>query len=152
MTDRSKTSSDPWLALSLRARRASGDAPTVGDIASLIGGLTRIFEIAARQSGPLQVDRAHDGNVLALCVAECEGGPLVITGGDDGAVRSWRLDGSPGPLQAPDAHVGAVTSLVTVEDSGGCTVVTGGADGALRSWHLDGSPGPLQAPDAHDAP
>jgi len=94
------------------------------------------------------IDGAHDDRVNAIAVLETDQGPLIFSGGDDGALRSWHLDGQLGPLQLPDAG-GPVTALAALNTDRGPLVVSGGGDGAIRSWRLDGQLGSLQvAPDA----
>ena len=94
---------------------------------------------------------AHSGAVWVLAVLEYDGAPLIVSGGEDGALRSWRLDGTPGPLDEPAAHSAAIRALAVVDYRGAPLIVSGGGDGALRSWRLDGTPGPLDEPAAHSA-
>ena len=75
--------------------------------------------------------------------------PLIVSGGGDGAIRSWLLDGSPGPLDLPNAHTNWIRALVVLDHDGEPLIVSGDDDGAIRSWLLDGSPGPLDLPNAH---
>ena len=92
---------------------------------------------------------AHEGGVSALAVVAFEREPLLVSGGADGAVRSWRLDGEPGPLSRNDAHQSYVLALAVAALEGEPLVVSGGRDGEVRSWRLDGEPGPLSRDDAH---
>ncbi len=92
---------------------------------------------------------AHTGWVRALAVVEHEGRPLIISAGADGALRSWRLDGTPGPLAHDNAHTSWVEALAVVEHEGQPLIISADTDGALRSWRLDGTPGPLDHDDAH---
>ncbi len=95
---------------------------------------------------------AHSDWIGALAVLEHDGAPLVISAGDDGALRSWRLDGSEGPLRSDDAHSSPIRALAVLEHDGAPLVISAGDDGALRSWRLDGSEGPLRSDDAHSGP
>ena len=87
----------------------------------------------------------------ALTVIRDGSRELLVTGGEDGAVRSFWLDGSTGPLQVDRAHAAAVRALTIVERPEPI-VISAGADGAIRSWRLDGDLGPLQIRWAHGAP
>jgi len=114
--------------------------------------------------GPLQVSEAHSGSIFALAVVEDRGGPLIISSDAairsrraPGALRSWRLDGTPGPLQVSEAHANPIRALAVVEDHGAPLIISAGSgsptvsrgSGVLRSWRLDGTPGPLQVSHAH---
>jgi WD40 repeat protein len=101
----------------------------------------------------------HTGRITALVEQEHDSQPLIVTAGDDGAVRSWRLDGTPGPLTRDDAHTaapragadpGRTTALAVLEHCGQPLIVSAGYR-AVRSWWLDGSPGPLARHDAHNS-
>jgi WD40 repeat protein len=123
-------------------------------------------------TGPLQVPHAHvDENghgrpIRALAVAAYTGEPLIVSAGEDRALRSWRLDGSTGPLQKPDAHSRKIATAIANADDGFVTsvaisaltvveqhdeplIISAGYDDVLRSWRLDGRPGPLQQPSAY---
>ena len=63
--------------------------------------------------------------------------------GDDAALRSWHVDGTPGPLKSEDAHYDSIRALAVLEHDREPVIVSAGDDGALRSWHADGTPGPL---------
>ena len=64
-------------------------------------------------------------------------GDRVVSGGADGTVRLWRLDGTPvgEPFQG---HERGVTSVAFSPQ--GDRIVSGGDDGTVRLWRLDGSP------------
>jgi WD40 repeat protein len=101
-------------------------------------------------SVPTSLPDAHSSPVRALAVLEHEVETLIISAGDDRALRSWHIDGSPGPLQHPEPHNGPVRALAVLEHDGEALIISAGDDRALRSWHIDGSPGPLQQPHAHN--
>jgi WD40 repeat protein len=147
---------EPRLALSLTLERSVAGWPSVAELASLIGVVTMIFELAdpdgalrAAVRTPLTVRKAHTGRVEALAVVEHDGAPLIITAGSDGALRSWRVDGSPGPLAVNDLHLGSIDALAVVEHHGAPLIITAGIDGSLRSWRLDGSLGEFTIDGAH---
>ncbi|GKT18166.1 hypothetical protein ADUPG1_011251, partial [Aduncisulcus paluster] len=103
---------------------------------------------------------AHVGGVTSLDYSSSH--KWIVTGGADGVVRVWNLDGclmfecddtfptasETSPSQRPAtnnftarkisffAHVGGVTSLDY--SSSHKWIVTGGADGVVRVWNLDG--------------
>ena len=91
-----------------------------------------------------QVLIGHDGAANAVAVGTlADGTPVVVSGGDDGTVRIWRLaDGSPigePLLHGRDDRVCAV-AIGGLAD-GTPVVVSGGDDGTVRIWRLaDGSP------------
>jgi WD40 repeat protein len=95
---------------------------------------------------------AHTDSIQALAVVDGDDGPLIISAGFDGALRSWRPDGQPGPVAVPDAHTDRIRALALVDGDQGPLIVSAGFDRALRSWRLDGQPGPLAVPDAHTGP
>jgi hypothetical protein len=83
-----------------------------------------------------------------LAVVERKGAPLIVSGDDDGVLRSWRLDGTPGELQVGIANRAGILALAVVERKGAPLIITGGIDG-IRSWRLGGTPGELQVSDVH---
>jgi hypothetical protein len=144
------TDREPRLALSLALERTVAGLPSVAELASLIGVVTMIFELAdpdgalrAAVRRPLTVEHAHPRGIQALAVVEHDGAPLIITAGEDGALRSWRLDGSLGELTREHAHHDEITALVVrisalavVEYDGAPLIISAGDDGALRSWRV----------------
>jgi WD40 repeat protein len=61
----------------------------------------------------------------------------IISGGRDGAVRQWTLDGMPA-AEPFKAAIGRVWSVAFSPD--GTRIVSGGEDGTVRLWTLDGKP------------
>lgn len=64
-------------------------------------------------------------------------GTRIASGGLDGTIRLWTLDGKPTgePLKG---HVGSVESVAFSPD--GKYIASGGEDGTVRLWTLDGKP------------
>ena len=71
-----------------------------------------------------------------------DGTPVIVSAGDDGTVRVWRLtDGTPigEPLRGHDGAVNAVTAAALPD--GTPVIVSAGDDGTVRVWRLtDGTP------------
>ena len=107
--------------------------------------------------GPWQVDWAvrppdmgnvlgrHEEEVLTAATAELSGGPVAVTGGQDGLLHVWDL--STGgryrdrePIEASaedDEKKKAILAVASARLLDGRTVaVTGGADGSVRVWDL----------------
>jgi WD40 repeat protein len=61
----------------------------------------------------------------------------IVSGGKDGTVRLWTLDGKPA-AEPFKGHEGAVWSVAFSPD--GTRIVSGGDDGTVRLWTLDGKP------------
>ena len=87
-----------------------------------------------------QVLTGHTGWVHAVATGRLpDGTPVIVSGGQDGTVRVWRLaDGTPvgEPLRG---HVGRVLAVTTAAlPDGTPVIVSGGQDGTVRLWRLDG--------------
>ncbi|MGH1396809.1 MAG: caspase family protein, partial [Trichormus sp.] len=77
----------------------------------------------------------HQGRVLS--VAMSQDGKTIVSGGEDGSVRLWNLQGL--SLAEPfRGHQGVVWSVAISSD--GQTIVSGGEDGTVRLWNLQGLP------------
>ena len=107
--------------------------------------------IALRHMGYQGPGDGHIGAVRAIAITRDRGEPLIVTAGDDRALRSWRLDGRVGPLVREDAHTAWIRALLIVDTDPRPLVVSAGDDGALRSWTIDGTPGPIQCDDTGTA-
>ena len=96
-----------------------------------------------RQTTGHQVLTGHVGEVTAVAVGALpDGAPVIISGGDDGTVRVWRLaDGTPAgePLRGRNGGVRAVAAGAL--PVGTPVIISGGDDGTVRVWRLaDGTP------------
>jgi WD40 repeat protein len=70
-------------------------------------------------------------------VAELEGHPVVVSGGADGTVRVWQLDGG-APCGEPwRGHEGRVGAVAAAKLEGCPIVVSGGWDRTVRIWGFD---------------
>jgi WD40 repeat protein len=61
----------------------------------------------------------------------------IVSGGLDGSVRLWTLDGKPA-AEPFKGHEGRVYSVAFSPD--GTRIISGGGDGSVRLWTLDGKP------------
>ena len=118
---------------------------TLGDRQAVISGDGRgQIAVSDLSTGRLTVRMAggHRASVWALVTTVVEGRPVVVSGGNDGTVRRWRLDsGAPvgeplhghhGPLDAP----GRIHALAIITTQDGSAVVSSGWDGELWLWDL----------------
>jgi WD40 repeat protein len=67
----------------------------------------------------------------------------IVSGGADGTVRLWMLDGKPAaePFKGHGGRVGSVAfSPDGTRIADGTRIVSGGVDGTVRLWMLDGKP------------
>jgi hypothetical protein len=88
------TDREPRLALSLTLERTVAGLPSAAELASLVGVVTIVFELAdpdgalrPAMSSPLTVERAHTGAITALAVLQHDGAALIISAGRDDALR-----------------------------------------------------------------
>jgi len=108
------TTREPRIALGVALARTR---PGRASIADVVAALNVITAVIGEQDDPPPIDipNAHRRSIAAMIVVEDRHGPLIISGGWDHALRSWRLDGTPGPLQVGDAHLGRLGALAVVE-------------------------------------
>ncbi|MCL6754572.1 caspase family protein, partial [Nostoc sp. CCCryo 231-06] len=77
----------------------------------------------------------HEGDVYSVAISA--DGQTIFSGGFDGTVRLWNLQGL--PLTEPlRGHEDYVLSVAISAD--GQTIVSGGGDGTVRLWNLQGLP------------
>ena len=101
-----------------------------------------------------QVLIGHDGAANAVAVGTlADGTPVVVSGGDDGTVRIWRLaDGTPvgEPLYGHSSWVSAMA--VGALADGTAAVASGSEDGTVQVWRLDGGTRVGERLRGHDGP
>jgi hypothetical protein len=141
------TEREPRIALGVALRRVRPGLASIADVAAALSVVTALIG-DQDDLPPLDVVDALNSPIFALAVIELDGAPLVISGGETGALRSWRLDGTPGKLQVTGAHLGEILALAVAQQDGAQVVISGGSDRALRSWRPDGTPGELQISNA----
>ncbi|MBN3951535.1 MAG: caspase family protein, partial [Nostoc sp. NMS7] len=79
--------------------------------------------------------RGHEGVVISVAISV--DGQTIVSGGKDGTVRLWNLQGQP-LAESFRGHKGMVYSVAISAD--GQTIVSGGKDGTVRLWNLQGQP------------
>ncbi len=105
------------------------DTLAVGDA----GGALRLWDIAAKRSVAVRA-QAHAGLVSAVAVEP--GTDRLVSVGDDGVVRSWRIAGRRFEREAESAAHGSDADLAIDRDG---LVLTAGVDGTIRFWTRDGA-------------
>lgn len=151
-TTGSATAREPRLALNITLKQTAPGTPSVAELASLLGAITRLFVLALdedgrRSSEPPSLVRLTGGIAAFEAIVEPDGTPLLFTAEEDAALRSWRLDGAP---SGPEArHAGHVTALAAVNAREGTLIASGDREGRLRTWLPDGGSGPFERVYAH---
>ena len=79
---------------------------------------------------------SHTGSVTAVGVAELDGRPVVISGGNDAKVRIWDLATDAAVGQPFTGHARSVNAIAVTELDGRPVAITGGHDGAVQIWEL----------------
>lgn len=78
--------------------------------------------------------QAHHGPVVALEVSRYRGQTVVVSAGDDGAIRIWNLEDLREIMPPLAGHSGPVTQLTILEKQGREVLVSAGEDGTVRLW------------------
>jgi hypothetical protein len=140
----SSTEREPRLALTARFEWPGPSLPSIADIHSPLAALSAVF---AGDTSLIETVPAGSGGPLVA--VEYDGAPLIVEA-TEGALRSWRIDGTSGPLRIDGAHDSRITAFVVVEHEGTPLIISSGQSGELRSWRVDGTPGPLRVGTAGD--
>jgi WD40 repeat protein len=74
---------------------------------------------------------------ITTAVAFMPGDSVLLTGGADGSLRIWSLEGTPTLLADLGGHNAAVTSVVS--DAAGSLIVSASSDGVVKVRNPDGS-------------
>jgi WD40 repeat protein len=84
-----------------------------------------------------------------------DGTPVIVSGGEDGTVRVWRLADGASVGEPLTGHIGRVAAVaVGALPDGTPVIVSGGEDGTVRMWRTaDGTPlvPPLHLPESVQA-
>ena len=90
-----------------------------------------------------QVLTGHTGRVTAVAAGALpDGTPVIISGGDDGTVRVWRLADGTLVGEPLTGHGGGVRAVAAgALPDGTPVIISGGDDGTVRVWRTaDGTP------------
>ena len=146
----------PSAVLALAALKRHGSKDVDDSACVLAGGyadgFVRVWKLKHAGVNLIAAFEAHTGGGCSLVASALTGDTakrrlqdvLLVSGGDDGALRVWTVRLSSGAAEQlwADlyAHLGAaVTSLAWHTSHDGSTaVVSGGADGTVQLWRLHG--------------
>ncbi|MBW4427676.1 MAG: caspase family protein, partial [Nostoc desertorum CM1-VF14] len=119
------------LVLAIQAMGENQDKLPQQILAPVQNSLNRVMN-KVRVSIPF---RSHEREVNSVAISS--DGQTIVSGGDDGTVRLWNLQGQPlaEPFRSHECEVNAVAI-----SSDGQTIVSGGDDGTVRLWNLQGQP------------
>jgi WD40 repeat protein len=94
-------------------------------------GRIDLFDI----SNPDRPNKSHEIWASAVDAAFSPSGDRIVSGGRDGTVRFWTLEGQPA-AEPFEGHEGSVFSVAF--SPSGDRIVSGGGDGTVRLWTLEG--------------
>ncbi|MHC5822696.1 MAG: WD40 repeat domain-containing protein, partial [Nostoc sp.] len=119
------------LVLAIQAMGENQEKLPQQILAPVQNSLNRVVN-KARVSIPF---RGHEDDVNSVAISA--DGQTIVSGGTDGTVRLWNLQGL--PLAEPlRGHEDNVNSVAISAD--GQTIVSGGGDGTVRLWNRQGLP------------
>jgi WD40 repeat protein len=97
-------------------------------------GDMRIWNIKANQ----EVLRIQVPNLECLCSCVTPSGTAILSGWDDGKIRSFYPESGKIKFVVPDAHTERVTALAIADNDykGPWRVISGGAEGRVRIWKI----------------
>jgi len=97
-------------------------------------GDMRIWNIKASQ----EVLRIQVPNLECLCSVVAPSGTAILSGWDDGKIRSFFPESGKIKFVIPDAHTDKVTALAIADNDyrGQWRVISGGAEGRVRIWKI----------------
>ena len=110
-------------------------------------GLVPLTE-AAQGDLVAEMDQQHVGAITAMAVAELDGAPVVLTGGDDGIVRIWDPAAGGEAIGEYRSHESAITNLGAVADAEGRTAVFSSDHSTDAAWYLDDPAAPIDHRDS----
>jgi WD40 repeat protein len=96
-------------------------------------GRIAVWQVGERRSQARW--QGHAGPIRSVVVLP--GSETIVTGGEDGALRAWGMDGS--LRRHEQVHSGPVTALVP---HGRDTVLSASVDGTVRRWEVGGTAAP----------
>jgi WD40 repeat protein len=108
---------------------SASDAHGFEHLASLAEACTGEPDLASYEPDSMLLDGEHGSGCLTIS----PDGRLVAVGGQDGAVRLWRLP-SGEPAGVLEGHIGEVVALAFAP--GGGLLASGGTDSKVRLWRL----------------
>ena len=131
----------PRLALGVVLAGTSAGQASVSDVAAALNVLTAL--IGDEDDAPLlAVTDVNTGPIRALAVVEHDGAPLIISAGEDGALRSWHLDSTRGELEIRKVPTGSIWALAVVKHAGSTLIIGASVSGAVELFaYADRRPG-----------
>jgi WD40 repeat protein len=124
--------------LQLAARCAGHEALASALMEAVRASPWSVAWVQWRPPHPHRLLGRHRHGVKSVTVTELAGEPVVVSGGDKGTVRVWRLEGGAMVGEFSHGHEGWVRALAVGELNGDPVVISGGEDGTVRLWLLDG--------------
>jgi WD40 repeat protein len=128
-----------WPGMKLRYRAGALAFAPDGKLLAVPGGgsrsLVRLYQVSSAGLRPVADLRGHAGWVNALAFSR--DGKVLVSGGDDRALRIWDLRGAPKERVALRGHTGGVSGLAFAPDRP--VLASNSQDGTTRLWDLTGN-------------